>query len=100
MQSNKKEWLEITKNSIDYHERQFKTPYRSTIAFCNWLENLEVITPNSALEIVDIGSGKGANIFYMAKTYKKSNFLGIDLNSELVEGGIIFIMRKIFVIAN
>lgn len=82
------EWLQITqKGKIDYHERQFKTPYRSTVVFCDWLESLELITPNKSLEVADMGAGEGANLSYLAQRFPNSSFTGIDLNPDLVNWG-------------
>lgn len=79
------EWLE--KTNIEYHERQFKEPYRSTVAFCDWLEKIGYIERNSQLRIMDLCSGQGANIYYMAKRYPKSKFVGVDINSCIVKKG-------------
>ena len=65
IEKNKSEWLEITqKGKLDYHERQFQTPYRSTVLFCDWLKLLGVLTPHEELEIADIGAGGGEYTLY------------------------------------
>lgn len=79
------EWL---KNyNKDYFDRQFETPYRSTVAFCDWLEKTGTLTQKSALSILDVGTGKGANLYYMAKRYPNLKMLGVDLNQEFVDEG-------------
>ena len=75
------------KTRASYHEQQFQTPYRSTIAFCNWLEAIGYIRKDSKLKIMDVGAGQGANIYYMGKRYPKSTFVGADINPELIERG-------------
>lgn len=85
MEQRKSEWLE--KADLDYHQRQYKEPYRSTVAFCDWLEKLGYISLTSALNIVDFGSGQGANIYYMKQRYPQCKFTGIDINRTLVEKG-------------
>lgn len=79
------EWL---KNyNKDYFDRQFETPYRSTVAFCNWLEETGTLKKDSALSILDVGTGKGANLYYMSMRFPHLKMLGVDLNKEFVDEG-------------
>lgn len=79
------EWL---KNyNKDYFDRQFHEPYRSTVAFCDWLENLGVLEARTTASILDIGTGKGANIYYMAKRFRAARFTGVDINPEFINEG-------------
>jgi hypothetical protein len=88
MKQRTTEWLEITKNgSAEYHEKQYREIKRSTIKFFDWLESKGIINPDSKLSIADMASGMGANLRYMAERYLKSYFLGIDINSELINWG-------------
>ncbi len=87
MEQRTAEWLDRDKVNTDYHERQFREPYRSTIAFCEWLETERLVSPESELRIVDLCSGTGANIHHMSKRYPKSTFLGVDINPDNVERG-------------
>lgn len=81
-------WLESTKTRhLEYYTRQIEKPYRSTISFCQWLETLGLLSKNREDIIADIGAGAGGNIYYMARKYKKSTFVGIDINPTLVEIG-------------
>ena len=79
------EWLENYNH--DYFDRQFRTPYRSTVAFCDWLEKRKLIEENSAMNILDVGTGKGANLFYMAQRLSAARFTGVDINPEFVNEG-------------
>lgn len=82
--------MDVSKNNselIKYHQKQFIEPYRSTVAFCEWLESLGALNSNSKLKIVDMACGQGANIFYMKKRYPLCCFTGIELNPELVAWG-------------
>lgn len=87
MKQRTTEWLDKNKINTDYHERQFKEPYRSTVAFCNWLETIGLINNGSQLKILDLCSGAGANIYYMSQRYPMSLFVGVDINPDLVEHG-------------
>lgn len=79
------DWL--TNIDLDYHLRQFSAPYRSTVAFCDWLETIDVITSNGQGRLVDVGAGGGANVKYMGDRFGKYAYLGVDLNPQLVELG-------------
>jgi len=83
MQQRKDEWFGKQSN-IEYHERQFKTTYRSTVAFCDFLEEIGYLHKDSKLMIMDLASGAGANISYMGKRYPQSTFIGVDFNPDLV----------------
>ncbi len=85
MEQRATEWLE--KVNTEYHERQFKEPYRSTVAFCDWLESIGYIKKDSQLEIIDFCSGQGANIYYMGRRYPKCAFVGVDINPDIVKKG-------------
>jgi SAM-dependent methyltransferase len=83
------EW--IKNYNEDYFNKQFNEPYRSTVAFCDWLEKIKVLSSSVSLNILDVGTGKGANIYYMAQRFKSCQYTGIDINPEFVaEGNQIF----------
>lgn len=86
------EWIE--KYNPDYHDRQFVNPYQSTIAFCDWLESIGYISADSELNILDVACGKGANMFYMAKRYPKCNFVGVDINDDVIKSGNEFFKKE------
>lgn len=82
------EWLEpVKKGEIDYYLRQFQKTYRSTVRLCDWLESFGLLDKNKKFTIADIGAGLGGNIYYMAKRYPQSFFVGIDINPKLVKMG-------------
>jgi len=87
MERRTAEWLDGTRFNTEYHDRQLREPYRSTIAFCNWLETTRLMSPESELRILDLCSGAGANIYHMSKRYPRSSFLGVDINPDLVAQG-------------
>jgi ubiquinone/menaquinone biosynthesis C-methylase UbiE len=86
------EWTKITDE--DYFNRQFKTPYRSTVKFCDWLEQLGVLNRGSQSNILDIATGKGAMLYYMKQRFPCCRFLGTDINEDLVEQGNLFFARE------
>lgn len=88
MKQDKSPWLKVPKKDMaNYHEKQFKNPYRSTVFFTGWLESLKLLSHKTAQNILDIGCGEGANIGYMASKFPDISFTGIDLNKALVKKG-------------
>jgi ubiquinone/menaquinone biosynthesis C-methylase UbiE len=79
------EWTKMKDD--DYADRQFNTTYRSTVKFCDWLEQLGVLKQNSKSNILDIGTGKGANLYYMQQRFSKCQYNGIDINKEYIKDG-------------
>jgi SAM-dependent methyltransferase len=55
--------------------------------FFDWLEKIGYISPESRLSILDLGTGPGANLSYMAKRYPLCKFIGVDLNPDHVKRG-------------
>lgn len=81
------EWLDaVEAGYTDYHIRQFKTPYRSTVAFANWLHSLGLPKPNTA--IADICCGAGAVLNYFCEQFPATSFTGIEISPTLVELGL------------
>lgn len=70
----------------EYHLRQFKRPYRSTVKFCDFLEKHGVLGENYQ-QILDVGAGAGANVYYMARRFPDNFFVGLDINPRLIEIG-------------
>lgn len=79
------EWIE----GCDWplHERQFKEPYRITERFSDWLREHQCFVPDQRSRIADVGAGMGANIYFFAKQYPETEFLGFDINPECVRRG-------------
>lgn len=65
----------------DYHERQFKIPYRSTILFDNFLSRR--ISIGGGDKILDLACGGGANEYYFANKYPSAEFIGMDIDTSL-----------------
>ena len=85
MKQRTSEWLGEINTS--YHTSQFNDVYRSTVLFCEWLENEAFIHTGSEQTVLDIGCGMGANIFYMSKRFPHCKFVGVDINADLVGKG-------------
>jgi ubiquinone/menaquinone biosynthesis C-methylase UbiE len=71
----KKNYISI--RQLDYHRRQFLQPYRSTIELAKFVkENLK--DDYSALNIIDVASGAGANIYHLSKTLPNAKWTALD----------------------
>ena len=55
------EWIDNPND--EYYDGQFFSPYRSTVKFCDWLEELGLLDIRKPIKLIDIGTGKGANLF-------------------------------------
>ena len=75
-----------------YHDRQFASPYQSTIGFCDWLVALGAIGERSS-RICDLGCGKGASLYYMARRFSHCDFVGMDIDEQLIHDGRDFLSR-------
>lgn len=80
MKQNENDMYEWKSSKImDYHNRQLRTPYRSTVFFEKFLcENTSLDSCN----IIDIACGAGGATKYFAELHKDSYFLGIDFNEN------------------
>ena len=70
-----------------YHDRQFVSPYQSTVSFCDWLVGLDALGSGHSTSICDLGCGKGASLYYMAKRFPESKFTGLDIDEQLIRDG-------------
>jgi len=71
------------KKEILYHKMQFDSPYRSTIAFWDWILSMPCMKGSDT--ILDIGTGMGSNVFYFQRVSPEKKFIGIDQNVKLIE---------------
>ena len=65
---------------------QFFKPYESTIAFNKTLFNLGLLNGNTK-NIIDIGTGIGANLQYFSNKNNHINFLGTDYDYNRLNKG-------------
>ena len=75
---NKEYWTEDA--NIEWYTRQFENPYRITTAFETFLTDHVNI---DGINILDVGCGPGSALDYIAQRHTTSDFLGIDINTEL-----------------
>ncbi|NQV81459.1 MAG: class I SAM-dependent methyltransferase [Alphaproteobacteria bacterium] len=62
---------------------QIENPYFSTVAFDAFIERCGGFRPNT--EVLDIGTGIGANLHYFADRHSETTFLGADYNEVKIE---------------
>ena len=80
------EWLEGC--DWDFHEKQYRTTYRITVHFCDWLDKeLRLSAGSGEIKVLDIGAGMGANIHYMSQRFPVLELTGVEINSECVRRG-------------
>lgn len=70
----------------NYHDRQFAEPYQSTVSFCDWLTSLGAMEAETG-RICDLGCGKGANLYYLSKRFPNCQFVGLDIDEDLIRDG-------------
>lgn len=73
-------WTE--ENNLEWYIRQFREPYRITVAFEKFLA---VNTDLDHKKILDIGCGPGSGTSYFAQKHLSSSFTGIDINTKLFD---------------
>lgn len=69
-------------DNLEWYTRQFREPYRITVAFEKFL------AANADLEhkkILDIGCGPGSGTSYLAEKHLSSSFVGMDINTKLFD---------------
>lgn len=73
------------KRLSEYFEEQWSTPYQSTIQFFDWLDQL--VDFGDQEQYADLGCGMGSNAFFLSQRHPSSNFIGIDIDTDLVDQG-------------
>ena len=84
MTQPEKEKISYTSN-FDYHLRQYKAPYRSTLSLIEFLKkNIET---DKVKKVLDLGCGGGANIHWLKEAFPEWDFVGVDFDPEAVRVG-------------
>jgi len=71
----------IAGQDIDYHRRQFATPYRSTIALGRFMQ---AVLGNISGEALDVACGAGANIAYLSQLFPHLGWTGVDMAGDVL----------------
>ena len=83
---NDNAWLTPDSNTTRFNDNQYSEMYRSTKFIIDCLDT--VLSKSENYNIVDAGTGGGANLYYIAKKYTMHNFIGIDTNSHYLNQAI------------
>lgn len=78
------EWINPNPQDLNYYDRQIINPYRSTIKFVDFLDEVVGLLDQ---KILDLGTGKGANMFYIKNRFPQTILTGLDINYDLVQKG-------------
>lgn len=74
-----------TDQRLDYHTRQFTTPYRSTVALQSFIRGH--VDPSTVKQALDVASGAGANMYHLSKGFPDAQWTGVDLVREILDIG-------------
>lgn len=70
-------------SNLDYHLRQYKAPYRSTVSLIDFLKrNVDV---KKIKRVLDMGCGGGANIHWLKQSFPEWEFTGIDFDPQAID---------------
>ena len=75
-------WLDP--RHLDYHVRQFDTPYRSTVSMLDLAAT--VAGPGSTTGL-DVACGAGANLYHLGRAFPRIEWTGVDLAADLFRVG-------------
>ena len=70
----------IDRDTLDYNARQWREPYRSTIAFSRFIAD----RMESAQKVVDAGCGGGGPTWYLANRFPHCRFCGLDVSEPMI----------------
>jgi ubiquinone/menaquinone biosynthesis C-methylase UbiE len=84
MRTGNQVWLELTKEEISYHLRQYDNVYRSTYHAMRFLKKAAGWHEDLSGCAIDLGAGAGANAFWLSKEFPKMNFTVLDANPQLI----------------
>ena len=79
--ADRERWNEIAKQDIDYHSRQFREPYRSTVELARFIQSYVLLEGGTAL---DVGCGAGANIYHLSGMLPRYRWTGLDLAGDVL----------------
>ena len=65
---------------VEYHTRQFKVPYRSTVSLISFIRS---VLGNPRGEALDVACGAGANIYHLSQAFDGLTWTGIDIAGDV-----------------
>jgi SAM-dependent methyltransferase len=81
MTTDRMRWENIAAQDINYHLRQFETPYRSTMALSRFMLPLLGDLRGNAL---DVACGSGGNIAHLGRAFPLLKWTGVDLAGDVL----------------
>jgi len=78
-----KAWNRVDSDLSSYNIRQYETKYRSTDFVIKCLK--EELHSDASYNILDVGTGGGGNLSYIAQEFPHCSFLGIDINKYFID---------------
>ena len=77
------DFSELKKIEIDYHIKQWDSPYRSTIFFYEFVKE----SLKKSKKVIDLGCGIGSSTYYISNFHAKCEFIGIDYSKKYINIG-------------
>ncbi|MBU1858279.1 MAG: class I SAM-dependent methyltransferase [Verrucomicrobia bacterium] len=72
-----------SENFIDYYKGFIIKPKRSTVAFCDFVNNILPSTEDG-FKAIEVGCGGGETIFHLSKILNNATWTGIDVAEKLL----------------
>jgi len=80
-------WLRLEDYERDYHLEQFDRPLGYATALIDFLREHTVLGDGARCRVLDVGTGAGANLGWMSRAFSGCEFVGVDINEELLALG-------------
>tara|TARA_Y100001972_G_scaffold125563_1_gene177030 strand:+ start:11066 stop:11803 length:738 start_codon:yes stop_codon:yes gene_type:complete len=77
------DWSKEDEMTTDFNNRQYDEMYRSTSFIIDSL--CHILPVDRTYNVIDVGTGAGANLYYIAKEYQNHNFIGVDFNDHYLQ---------------
>lgn len=84
MKNGKEVWSKLSDAEFFYHKKQYEIPYRSTVFSIEFLKKCAGFREDSKLTVLDLGTGGGANLYWLSRHFPSCKFYGIDSNADLI----------------
>ena len=75
------DWSKEDEMTTDFNNRQYDEMYRSTSFIIDSL--CHILPVDRTYNVIDVGTGAGANLYYIAKEYQNHNFIGVDFETAI-----------------